>query len=1052
MPKIGYTREVSPLALRSNSPLQTRRADPAAFGAPQAEQAARSAQQTLDAAGDVFDVQERERERRRKEEKAVAIGNFDWTKQELELRKQVGPDAEDLQDRIRTGYQEYVDDYVDGIENDVVRTEVKTALLSDLPNVTSRAAQYTYTTQQENSKARIDDSLNGIQNKINTDPTQFDKYRQEGDALIDAAPNTTAAQREGMKYAWKYDAAKRRFDGRINTVKSVDDIDAISAELVGGEGQREWQKEMMPADFESLLNTLGTMRKTFNDRNNTDARALLTDLEGRQTNDTSLIPVAELQQAQELAKKTDDKSIAYRMGRLMRSQEIIRTEGRLTPAELQARINAANGNPGLTYPNLPVEVSDNINEVSQISGVSASYLGATANREYGSEFAKAKKQKSEDAVKFKPISGHKDVDLRNVRSDVVDAVTAAGRVYGAPLTMTAASGGSALSKNAVNIATPGMNGADKAKIASALVDAGFTGIAEYDGYIQADTVAAVPTSFGDKEGKVWGGWTYLSPEVAKTLKDKGFVAGADATAIQRAIKPTEEGKVNYAAPTGIQENGKPTSSAVGLYQFIESTWINTVKKPGFAETVGIDISKMDDKQILALRSNPRIQTFAAAALAKENKSIMENSLGREIDEAELYMGHFMGPTAATTFLTAYATNKDQSAANLLPQTAAANAPVFYADPKTKKIPLTVAQVYNGVAQTFGLAPSRVAYGDNEVRKKMLANMQKTLNEHPIEHAMSSGSHVISPLQEGFSKRGTQARAVAEYFNLPMKTMKPFTTDEEQYIKTVITDGTVDENIQLFADIQSMGPEIGRGALEQIGVKDTVFAHAGSMYLDGDRTTAGDIVRGRKRMQENPDLAKQVGASDNTALADAFGNEAGEALMEIAPEEAQAIQESARALYVERMATSRGNTTWSDKVFKEAIHDVLGKSLADVNGAMTLLPKGIDNDTMETALQRMTIQDWTAMSENGKPPQYAGGGIVNPEDIRDEAMLRAIGDGQYKIMLDDGTYLTTGERTPDNSRLKVFIFKPDVDKLVRASNRPAPRSKMSSVDPSDFGRY
>jgi len=1035
MPKIPYTSNVSALSNRVNSPLQTRRTDPAAMGAPVAEQNAISAQQLGKAAEDMFAVQERERERRRKEEKAVALANFDWTKQELDLRNKVGADAEDLQDRIRTGYQEYVDDYVNGIENDRVRQDVRTTLLSDLPNVSSRAAQYTYQTQTDNSKNRIDDALNGLQNKINTDPTQYDRYRQEGDALIDAAPNTTAAQREGMKYSWKYDSAKRRFDGRINTVKSIEDIDAIAAELAGGEGQRDWQKEMLPADYEGLMNTLGTMRKTFNDQNNTTARALLTDLEKRMDTDTSLLPVADLQAAQEAAKRTTDQSIQFRMGRLMRSQEIIRTEGRLTPAELQARINAASGNPGLAYPNLPVEVSNYINEVSERSGVPASYLGATANREYGSEFAKGKSKKADDAQKFKPVVANKNIDLRNVRSDVVDAVTAAGQVYGAPLTLTAATSGSVLSGNAVNIATPGMSGADKAKIAGALVDAGFTGIAEYDGYLQVDMTHAVPQSFGDKDGKAWGGWTYLSPEVAQVLKNKGFKAGADATAIQRVAAP--EPGVNYNAPTGIVgSDGKPTSSAVGLYQFIESTWLNTIKRPGFAETVGIDISKMDDAQILALRSDPRVQTYAAAALAQENKRIMENTLGRGVDEAELYMAHFMGPTAATTFLTAYAANQDQSAADLLPQTADANAPVFYADPKNKKQPLTVAQVHANISRSFGLAPSRVAFGDNEVRKKMLANMQKTLASHPMEHAMSSGSHVVTPLQEGFSKRGAQARAVAEYYNLPLGTMKPFTRDEEDYIKKVISDGTVDENIQLYADIQSMGPEIAKGALEQIGVKDNVFSHAGSLYLAGERTLAGDITRGRKRIQDNPDLAKQVGAtSDNTSLNDTFRGETGEALLGLEPSESQAVQESARALYVERMATRRGSTTWDDKVYKQAVHDVLGGALADVNGAMTLLPKGVDASTIEEAFYRMGVEDWAAMSVDGKPPQYPNGGVVDPQGIRDEAMLQAIGNGEYKVMLSDNTYLSTGERTPDGSRMKAFIFKPDADKIRRLSTKP-----------------
>lgn len=1043
MARIPYTSQVNPLSQRSNSPMQSTNTNPDAFGASVGRAMQELGRGVANTAGVVFEVEKEERDRKRKEDKAVRVANFDATKDILDLQREVGPDAEDLQERTRTMYMEKVDAYTNDIEDDEVRTDVRMSLLSDLPNVSSRSAQYAYSAQAENSKLRMDDALNAIQNKINLDPTQYDKFREEGNALIDAIPNATGAMREGMKSTWKYESAKRRFDGRINTVKSLADIDDISAELVGGEGQRDWQSEMLPTDYESMVNTLGSMRKTFYDRNNSDARSVLTSLEERTTSTPTLLPETELREAQEIVKRTSDPSIQARMGRLMRDQQLIKAKQRMTPAELRAEMNTVNGNPGIAYPGLPEEVSSAVNQVSEQFGVSASFLGQVAQREYGSEFAKAKRAPNAELAKFKPQTTE-GVDLRNLPADVVDAVTLAGQSYGGPMIVTAAAKGTTTPQKGVNIATVGMDGAGKAKVVASLVDAGFTGISEYDNYIQVDMTKAVPASFGrDDAGKVWGGWTYLSPEVVEVLKEKGFAAGADSLSITRA-KREEKPKVNYAAPTGIvDENGKPTSSAMGVFQFVEGTWLKTLEDPNvtaaISDALGVDMTTMTKEQILALRGDPVASTIGAAALAKSNQTIIEGAIGRNVTDAELYMAHFLGAPGATTFITAYKNNPDQSAAALLPSSAKANKPVFYGKGKQE---LTVGQVYANIAQDFTLAPDRVAYEDNKVRKALVETAEKTLSTYPMQHAMNVGSHAITPLTDegGFTSRGAQARAVADYFTLPMKDMKPFTQDEEAFLKKTISEGTVDENLGLLASIQSMGKEPAAAAMKQLGEKDSVFAHAGDLYLDGNPVVAGDIIRGRKRLTENPAIEEQIGAS-RQEIGAKFVESTGGSTFDFSPAERQTLQESATALYIERMATGGGNISkFNEDVFEASVQEVLGgtrgqPAIADVNGNRTYLPKGLTADDMETAIGRMGLEDWTRMSSTGKPPRYADGALVDPQDIRDEVMLRSIGGGEYKVMLDDGTYLTTGERTPEG-RVQFYIFKPDVTQLQKIKARPS----------------
>ncbi len=1036
MPRIPYQSEVSALSGRSNSPLQSANTNPDAFGANVGRALQDAGEAGMNRARVLFEVDQREKERKRKEDAANKVATFDWTDKELQIRNSVGADADDYQDRVREGYVSSVEDYIKDIEDDDTRIAVRQNLMADLPNISSRSAQYEFQMKAERSKELGNQSLNALQNKISLDPTAYDSYREQGNAVIDALPNTTAAFREGMKVSWKYDSAKRRFDGMIGNVKTIDDIDNIASELAAkDQGAKDWQSEMLPADYESLMNTLGSMRKTFNDRNNTDARAILTSLEERTKTTPTLLPPSELTEMSDVVKRTTDPSIRARAARIMRNQEIIRQEQRLPPAELRARINAANGNPGLAYPGLPGEMSDAINNASEQFGVSASYLGAVAQREYGSEFAKARK-KTSDPSPFKP-QVTEGIDVRNMRSDVVDAVTLAGQVYGAPMIVTSAGKGVTTASSAVNIATVGMDGTDKAKVAAALVDAGFTGISEYDGYIQADMVAAVPKSFKEKDGKVWGGWTYLSPEVANVLKERGFQAGADSAAIKRNKVAEPQPQVNYDAPTGIvDENGKPTSSARGVFQFTEGTWLRTVKNPTVAAAMGIDLKKTD-AELLAMRGDPRMSTLAAAAYARENQRVLENTLGRPVTEAELYMAHFLGAGGATQFLTAYKNNPEQSAATLMPEAAKANKPVFF----DKGRELSVEEVYMNVAQNFSLAPTKIAYEDNEVRQALLRSAEKTLSEYPLQHAMNTGSHVVTPLNQegGFAVRGSQSRAVADYYNIPLKDMKPFTQDEEAFIKKTISEGSIEDNLALMANIQQMGEEPAKAALKQLGEKDGVFAHSADLYLNGNAVVAGDIVRGRKRLAENPSIEEQIG-TNKQALSDEFVSATGSAVYDLSPSRRQTIQEAATALYVERMATGGGNMSRFDRgVFEQAVQEVMGgkngmPAIDVVNGNKTYMPPGITADELETAFDRMNMDDWTRMSETGEPPRYADGTLVDPADIRNEVTLRAIGGGQYKIALDDGTLLTTGKRTPEG-RMAAYIFVPDADYLKRVAVRP-----------------
>lgn len=129
-----------------------------------------------------------------------------------------------------------------------------------------------------------------------------------------------------------------------------------------------------------------------------------------------------------------------------------------------------------------------------------------------------------------------------------------------------------------------------------------------------------------------------------------------------------------------------TSSAAGLYQFTQGTWLQTLDR--HAERHGldwvgaaIDGGRVADSsmraQIMSLRYDADTSAMMAAELAADNRTELTSVLGREPDASELYLAHFLGIAGAGQFLSALDADPLQSAAAILPKAAAANRSIFY---------------------------------------------------------------------------------------------------------------------------------------------------------------------------------------------------------------------------------------------------------------------------------------------------------------------------------------------------------------------------------------
>lgn len=141
-----------------------------------------------------------------------------------------------------------------------------------------------------------------------------------------------------------------------------------------------------------------------------------------------------------------------------------------------------------------------------------------------------------------------------------------------------------------------------------------------------------------------------------------------------------------------------TSSATGLYQFIDSTWMQMVERYG--ADYGLDTDGMSKKDILALRKDPEASSFMAAAFASENEKVLNANWGGDVGATELYFAHFLGAGGASSFLKAMDANPFQSAADLFPAAARSNRAVFY-DSQSGR-PRTLAQVYNFFDKKFSI--------------------------------------------------------------------------------------------------------------------------------------------------------------------------------------------------------------------------------------------------------------------------------------------------------------------------------------------------------------
>jgi hypothetical protein len=200
-------------------------------------------------------------------------------------------------------------------------------------------------------------------------------------------------------------------------------------------------------------------------------------------------------------------------------------------------------------------------------------------------------------------------------------------------------------------------------------------------------------------------------------------AGRVVDALRKAADATGS-DFHYLLGTAMRESSlKPnaqssSSSATGLFQFVDQTWLGLVKEHGAQHGLGnyaASITRQNDgryradadlkQTILALRKDPEVCALMAGEYAKTTQGALRAGLGREVCGGELYAAHFLGPDAALKLIKLADSDPGASAAAQFPQAASANKSVFFHADGTSK---TVREVYDwAVRQPGGEGTVRV---------------------------------------------------------------------------------------------------------------------------------------------------------------------------------------------------------------------------------------------------------------------------------------------------------------------------------------------------------
>jgi hypothetical protein len=210
---------------------------------------------------------------------------------------------------------------------------------------------------------------------------------------------------------------------------------------------------------------------------------------------------------------------------------------------------------------------------------------------------------------------------------------------------------------------------------------------------------------------------------ATTPIASGRAATPVTSAIRSAANATGTSFSYLLATAKIESDLDPSltmksSSAAGLFQFIDQTWLGTLKQAGpafgygaYADAITRNAAghySVDDpemrKQIMKLRQDPTANSVMAGVLTQKNAGSLTRKIGRQPTDSELYIAHFLGAGGAGKLIQAAASNPQANAADAFPLAAHANRPIFYDRQGNAR---SISGVYSEIVRRFKAAGDSV---------------------------------------------------------------------------------------------------------------------------------------------------------------------------------------------------------------------------------------------------------------------------------------------------------------------------------------------------------
>lgn len=215
----------------------------------------------------------------------------------------------------------------------------------------------------------------------------------------------------------------------------------------------------------------------------------------------------------------------------------------------------------------------------------------------------------------------------------------------------------------------------------------------------------LPEGYGDPEELLEFGPRKIKRHLVETILKAARVTDSD-PALLMAIADKES-----SFSTTVKAK---TSSATGLFQFIDGTWLKVVRQ--FGAKHGLEkeakaVVVIDDElavadaaeraRILDLRRDPYLSALLAAEMLKRDRTRIAGRIGRDLTDGETYLAHFLGPDDAERFMEKVVEAPKIAAAKLLPKPARANRPIFFARAGRKAKSLSVAEVHERFQAMMG---------------------------------------------------------------------------------------------------------------------------------------------------------------------------------------------------------------------------------------------------------------------------------------------------------------------------------------------------------------